>query len=376
MALPWLKQAKKLDDIHFQYLSTGILPFDLVMRGIPLGALSEIVGWYGTGKTHFAVQMGLRAIKQGYTVVYFDQESALESSRILSLASHLGLSKEDIQDRFLIFTKEELPFAEMVLERILDLLKDAQNNPDVKYFIVLDSVASLITQGRASGDDKAAVNPLPALLSEFIKHALLHLGPSCSNVAVLFLNQLRDQIQIGPIPVRSGISLETGKVPGGNAIKFGAFLRMEIVRTKALRETYKGETFDIGHEVLLRITKHKAAPRAQIPAFFEYEYGFCPWRNAIELLLAKKVLTLSGGRIEIGGKKLYKKEVVQRLRDGDEEMRKALQDLIENNRHKLVPEPLKESSKDTPAKLLVESLGFVSSLNQEEKEDEGVGSQD
>ena len=50
------------------------------LAGIPVGKVTEIAGLESTGKSYMAAQVAANAQKMGIQVVYFDSESALDSS--------------------------------------------------------------------------------------------------------------------------------------------------------------------------------------------------------------------------------------------------------------------------------------------------------
>ena len=68
-----------------EWIPTGSRWLDSVvcrgkLSGIPVGKVTEIAGLESTGKSYMAAQIAANAQKMGIQVVYFDSESALDSS--------------------------------------------------------------------------------------------------------------------------------------------------------------------------------------------------------------------------------------------------------------------------------------------------------
>jgi RecA/RadA recombinase len=69
-------------------LSTGVPTLDRFLRGgIPIQAITELVGASGTGKTQLAMQLSIEAAKRGFGTIYIDTERKLNFPRLEEIAS-------------------------------------------------------------------------------------------------------------------------------------------------------------------------------------------------------------------------------------------------------------------------------------------------
>ena len=80
------------------------------LAGIPVGKVAEIAGLEATGKSYMAAQIAANAQKMGIDVVYFDSESALDSSFLEKAGCDVGniLYTQASSGEFVLETIEEL----------------------------------------------------------------------------------------------------------------------------------------------------------------------------------------------------------------------------------------------------------------------------
>lgn len=96
------------------------------IAGIPVGKISEIAGLEATGKSYMAAQVAANAQKMGIDVVYFDSESAIDSSFLENAGCDL--------EKLLYIQAASVEF---VLETIEDFLSQSEN----KILFIWDSLA-------------------------------------------------------------------------------------------------------------------------------------------------------------------------------------------------------------------------------------------
>ena len=114
--------------------------------------------------------------------------------------------------------------------------------------VIIDSVAALTPKAEIEGDmGDSHVGLQARLMSQALRK--LTGSISRSNAIVLFINQIRMKIGVGPYG-----NPET--TTGGNALKFYASIRLEIRRASALKE--KEEI--IGSRCKVKVVKNKVAP--------------------------------------------------------------------------------------------------------------------
>lgn len=197
-------------------IPTGSISLDIStgIGGLPRGRFTEIFGAEGSGKTTIALSMAKNVISSGGKVLYIDAEIMLSHPAIEQMLGE-PLDKEN----FILIQPETAEQAFMVIEEALDT-----GGFDL---IVVDTVAALEPKREMDNDfDKASVAEISRLLPKFFRRNASKVKES--NVAVVFLNQVRDNI---------GGYTRGYSSPGGHALKH---------HTSIIVALTKGETIKIG----------------------------------------------------------------------------------------------------------------------------------
>lgn len=209
--------------------------------GIPVGRITEIAGLESTGKSFLSFLMGANAQKMGIDLVYFDSESATDTSFI----KRLGVDLEKIL--YLPATT-----IENVAETIDELLKE---NPNPMLF-VLDSLANTPTIKELEKGDfnpQANIAIKPRVLSTVFAKLIDPIAQHGSTFIVV--NQLKTNID----PSNPMVALtEPYIAPGGKATCFAYSLRLWLTSRKAKKWKIENEDgVRIGSDVKVDIKKSR-----------------------------------------------------------------------------------------------------------------------
>ncbi len=121
-------------------LSTGVKGLDrLLGGGVEVGAVTEIVGEYGTGKTQLCHQLAVMAKLEGVgRVLYLDADGTFRPERIVSIAEARGLGPEEALENTIYFRAVS---SDQLLEAIYASRTLA---PNLKIgLVIVDSVTAL-----------------------------------------------------------------------------------------------------------------------------------------------------------------------------------------------------------------------------------------
>jgi recombination protein RecA len=209
------------------------------IAGIPVGKISEIAGLEATGKSYMAAQVAANAQKMGIDVVYFDSESAIDSSFLENAGCDL--------EKLLYIQAASVEF---VLETIEDFLSQSEN----KILFIWDSLALTPSVTDVEGD----FNPLSSMA---VKPRILSKGMSKLTVPIanakatlLVLNQLKTNITSNVAEAMTTPYF----TPGGKAMSYAYSLRIWLTGRKAKASFINDERgFRIGNEVKAKIEKSR-----------------------------------------------------------------------------------------------------------------------
>ena len=270
-----LGDSKTMD---IEAISTGSLSLDVALGigGLPCGRIVEIYGPESSGKTTLTLQVIAEAQKKGKTCAFVDAEHALDPI----YAAKLGVNVDD-----LLISQPDT--GEQALE-ICDMLVRS-NAVDV---IIVDSVAALTPKAEIEGEmGDSHVGLQARLMSQALRKLTANIKNA--NCLCIFINQIR--MKIG---VMFG-SPET--TTGGNALKFYAYVRLDIRRTGAIKE---GDEV-VGNETRVKVVKNKVAPPFK-QAEFDIMYGAGISREGeiIDLGVAANVVDKSGAWYSYNGNRI------------------------------------------------------------------------
>ncbi|MGC8894040.1 MAG: recombinase RecA [candidate division WOR-3 bacterium] len=250
-------------------IPSGSLGLDIALGvgGYPRGRIVEIYGPEMTGKTTIALLAIAEAQKMGGVAMFIDAEHALD----VAYAKALGV---DVDNLWVSQPDDG--------EQALDILETMVRSGGVDIFVV-DSVAALVPRAELEGAmEDITVGTQARLMSKALRK--LTGAVSKSRAVVIFINQIRYKIGVGPYA-------NPEVTTGGNALKFYASMRIEVRRSGQIKE---GEEA-IGHTLKLKVQKNKVAPpfkSAQIDLL--YGKGIDPFGELVDLGLEKGIVKRSG----------------------------------------------------------------------------------
>jgi recombination protein RecA len=198
------------------FFPTGCIALDIMLGGgIPREMMTEMFGPEGGGKSTLALTTLGNAQRAGEVGAFIDVEQAFDPT----YARRLG-----VDVRRLIISQPDYG------EQALQIAETLIDSGAVKI-IVVDSVANLLPKTEYEGE---IGDQNVALLPRLMAQALRKLGAKVrkANVALVFINQLREKI--GAMPNESPTN-----TPGGRALKHAASLRLDIRRIAAIKDGEK-----------------------------------------------------------------------------------------------------------------------------------------
>jgi recombination protein RecA len=259
-------------------IPTGALALDLALGigGIPRGRVTEIFGSESSGKTTLAQHIIAETQRAGGVAAYIDAEHALDPSYAASCGVKLAellISQPDTGEQALEITER------LVRSGAVDV-------------VIVDSVAALVPRAEIEGEmGDTHVGLQARLMSQALRK--LSAAISKSNVAVVFINQLREKV---------GIIFGNPEVtPGGRALKFYSSVRIDLRRG----DTIKQGTEIVGSRVRARVVKNKvAAPFRSAEFDIMFNHGISKEGNLVDLGVAAGVLKKSGAFFTYGDTRL------------------------------------------------------------------------
>lgn len=259
-------------------IPTGALALDLALGigGIPRGRVTEIFGSESSGKTTLAQHIIAETQRAGGVAAYIDAEHALDPSYAANCGVKLAellISQPDTGEQALEITER------LVRSSAVDV-------------VIVDSVAALVPRAEIEGEmGDTHVGLQARLMSQALRK--LSAAISKSNVAVVFINQLREKV---------GIIFGNPEVtPGGRALKFYSSVRIDLRRG----DTIKQGTEIVGSRVRARVVKNKvAAPFRSAEFDIMFNHGISKEGNLVDLGVAAGVLKKSGAFFTYGDTRL------------------------------------------------------------------------
>ena len=209
------------------------------LAGIPVGKVTEIAGLESTGKSYMAAQIAANAQSMGIQVVYFDSESALDSSFL----ERSGCNVDDI-----IYTQA------ISVEKVLEMIEILMVNNEQQMLFIWDSLALTPTESTIEGDfnPQSSMAVKARVLSKGMQKLTVPIANTQSTMLVL--NQLKTNITRNVAE-----TLTTPYVtPGGKTLPYTYSLRVWLTSRKAKNSFVTDDKgFRVGSEVKCTLKKSR-----------------------------------------------------------------------------------------------------------------------
>jgi RecA/RadA recombinase len=300
------------------WLNTKIPELNTVLghtdKGMPYGRMIEVSGWESNGKTAVVLALAAFAQHDGAHVIWADIENSFESDwaimrglakcpkclnatdkrdeckscdgqgidvdRITLIQPYVGtftyMNKQgkEVQEK-----EPRQSTGQELMEEVEACLKAKRK--EGKVFVVIDSVAAILTEGEEDAGISGAKMNTNMELAKFMGRLLRRwVGLAQShNAMIILINQLREG------PVKFG---DPTKCVGGNAPRFYSHVRVRVSRVAGSKIVDKGRTLGIKGIITAKKNKTGGNEGASV--------GFRLWfyKPLIEFVDAKEVKAKEG----------------------------------------------------------------------------------
>ena len=261
---------KTLDqfDEEQEYFPTGIGEIDSSVGGFPKGAIIQVAGPPGVGKTTIIIQgviFALSRIEEKYKAAFVDFECRMQR-RILRYFCKLY----SVNESRVLFGRPEN--GEQGGESVSCYVDDP-----LVPIIVVDSLKAIIPKEciEKSIDENESQRNQARLIDRILK-SILH-RVSENGKTVICIDHLKEKGKVmGKYPI-----METAS---GESIRFFSSARWFILPRKKIKKTEGGITRDLGRVLLITIPKSTVSPSAAIEGMTFY---FCRGISSYKWYLAK-----------------------------------------------------------------------------------------
>lgn len=278
-----------------QGISTGSLGLNTAIGigGYPIGRLTEIYGANASGKTSLMLCAIANAQRNGGRCALIDAEHAFDAT----WAEIFGVDTDSLY-------VSQPSYAEQALQQCVDLVRSG-----LYQLVIIDSVSSMIPKAVLEGEvGDHTVALLARLMSQTMPKLLAPANKG--NVAVIFVNQQRENINASPYSPKYF-------QPGGQALKFYTSLRIEVARIAKVKD---GDE-EIGHTIKAKVVKSKVAPPFKSAEFdILYHSGIESVGEIITMAVQKGIIKKGGSWFSYNGEQLGQgaNAVKQLLEDNEE----------------------------------------------------------
>ncbi len=276
-------------------LPSGIQLLDTIAGGgFACGTLSMIAGNPGTFKSALLAQIignNQRKYKGKCLPLYLDSEFAMTTNRLRQMGvinPEQPLGCRTIEDVFKTI-------------ETLAVWKDSKEILDAPSIIGVDSLANLRAAKELAAKDNE-IEKQVGVRARVMSHLLAKYIPKIEdyNIGLIMINQLRDNIKIGPVNAAADLKWMGNKnIPGGTALKYNTFQLLMLAVKKDLFTIKDGQRINKwGFEGVIltaRFVKNKLfMPNVSIELIVDFNKGISNfWTNYHFLVTHNRIKSAS-----------------------------------------------------------------------------------
>lgn len=288
--------------LDIEKISTGVLPVDWLLKGgWATGRTIELFGQPGVGKTTLAYRTIAATQAAGGMCAFFDTEKTFHKP----FAATLGVDLDNLIYNRQRSGNEVVTLADkLVRSKMVDV-------------IVIDSIAALCTKKEL--ESALDSTGYATQVSQLMSAALKKLTRSNSRTTIIFINQLRENLN-------AGLWGKKWVTTGGRAMAFYATTRLELAMTETIKKNRevvdadKGKTVKkdvaVGHRVIVRVEKDKSgsAKKGDMASFiFDYDAtGIDNYESLVFVGRQLGVLKSSGNKLKAGSREFATKSAFKK----------------------------------------------------------------
>ncbi len=247
-----VKKVSEIETLNLDFSSSGSAYLDLYMDNqvVPLGAMTLLTGWEGSGKSSIALIIARELqIKTGKTVAILDGEQTITDSHV----KRFGLDKSKL-----------IIYRDSVLENMLDTAEAFSQSEDI-CAIIIDSVKAFYS---IAVEAKSAEEYSIGIEAKKFGTRFPIINANCARRGIAFIpiNQWREN--------PGAMGSDPRVLPSGQWNKYMPFTHLDFTKKELIKNDKKEV---IGHKLDVRIRKSKAGAfdkKEVVTLNFYYDGGF------------------------------------------------------------------------------------------------------
>jgi RecA/RadA recombinase len=283
--------------VEDEFVDTGCVTINLLLSGkikggVPKSGVAMLAGDSGFGKTFVALSAAIEFMKQGYTVMWFDTEFAINETTI----RNFGLQKYIDNHQFVLIGDMMIDTIKSSTVSIIDSIEKTD-----KLVIIIDSYAGLITNKNV--DDALKEKDVVDLQTTKKKNEFMTIVNGLAakkHVPVVVINHVYQEI--GGMYPKTIIS-------GGTKVRYFSNSIM-LMSSKAKVKDKDGNI--VGALVTAVADKSRfAKEQSRLKFYINYSQGLDRYFGMLDLLVDLEIIVKSGNRYMIPGddKKYWEKDL-------------------------------------------------------------------